>query len=266
MTRNEIIQQSQTDEEFGGMYMVIPSVVMLDTALSLSAKILYGVITWKCNRNAYCWQTNRALGEILGLSPKRISTLLSDLESNGHIETEILRNEETGQVLQRNIYPMVKSTRGILDPIPKNKDTPPPDCKDTSPRKCGDPPPKNEEKKDKEESKKNTPYNPPKRGKGDKAGQERVFEAFWQRYPRKVNKARARAVWDKLAPDPALCRVMAEALRRFLASPEWQWDGGAYIPHPATWLRNRRWEDDDLWNGGPDLPHEEPEPPRYGWD
>lgn len=112
----------------------------------------------------------------------------------------------------------------------------------------------------------NPPSSPPKRGKGDKAGQERVFEAFWQRYPRKVNKARARAVWDKLAPDPALCRVMAEALRRFLASPEWQRDGGAYIPHPATWLRNRRWEDDDLWNGGPDLPPEEPEPPRYGWD
>lgn len=112
----------------------------------------------------------------------------------------------------------------------------------------------------------NPPSSPPKRGKGDKAGQDRVFEAFWQRYPRKVNKARARAVWDKLSPDPALCRVMAEALRRFLASPEWQRDGGADIPHPATWLRNRRWEDDDLWNGGPDLPHEEPEPPRYGWD
>ena len=112
----------------------------------------------------------------------------------------------------------------------------------------------------------NTPYSPTEKGKPEQTAQDQVFESFWKAYPRKVNKARARKVWDKLAPDPALCGVMGEALRRFRASPEWQKEGGAYIPHPATWLRNRRWEDDDLWNGGPDLSPEEPEPPRYGWD
>ena len=41
------------------------------------------------------WLTNRALGEILGLSPKRVSALLSDLERRGHVETEIQKDEET---------------------------------------------------------------------------------------------------------------------------------------------------------------------------
>ena len=118
MTRTEIIQSQET----GGMYMVIPSVVMLDQELSLSAKMLYGVITWKCNQKAFCWLTNRSLGEALGLSQKRVSALLSDLERRGHIETELIRDEETGQVLKRYIYPVVKSSKGLADPILKNKD------------------------------------------------------------------------------------------------------------------------------------------------
>ena len=38
MTRSEIIQQTQGDQESGGMFMVIPSVVMLDRELSMSAQ------------------------------------------------------------------------------------------------------------------------------------------------------------------------------------------------------------------------------------
>ena len=159
------------------MFMVIPSVVMLDRELSMSAQMLYGVITWKCNQKAFCWQTNRALGEILGLSPKRVSALLSDLETQGHIETEIIRDEETGQVLQRNIYPIVKSSKGIRNPIPKNKDTPLPGKKDTSPRKEGEPIPKNAEEKDKEENINNIPPKAPPGGANGPAS------TIWRRTP-----------------------------------------------------------------------------------
>lgn len=162
MTRTEIIQSQET----GGMYMVIPSVVMLDQELSLSAKMLYGVITWKCNQKAFCWLTNRSLGEALGLSQKRVSALLSDLERRGHIETEIIRDEETGQVLKRYIYPVVKSSKGLADPILKNKDTPPLESEDTCTQKNGEPIPENEEKENKKEkNKNNTPQKPPKGGR-----------------------------------------------------------------------------------------------------
>ena len=164
MTRNEIIQQSKTDQESGGMFMVIPSVVMLDQELSLSAKMLYGVITWKCGERAYCWLTNRALGEILGLSSKRVSALLSDLERRGHVETEIQKDDETGQILRRYIYPVVKSSRGLVSPIPENEDTPPLAKEDTSPQKEGEPIPKNEAEKNKEEKIKNNI--PPKAPRG----------------------------------------------------------------------------------------------------
>ena len=123
MTRDEISMRSKAE---GGMFAVIPAVVLKDEALSWSARMLYGIITWKCNEYAFCWSTNRTLASEMGLSPKRISALLATLEERGHIETEIFRDEKTGQILRRNIYPIMKSSRGCLAssaggyPIPKN--------------------------------------------------------------------------------------------------------------------------------------------------
>ena len=106
MTRDEISMRSKAE---GGMFAVIPAVVLKDEALSWSARMLYGIITWKCNEYAFCWSTNRTLASEMGLSPKRISALLATLEERGHIETEIFRDEKTGQILRRNIYPIMKS-------------------------------------------------------------------------------------------------------------------------------------------------------------
>ena len=154
MTRDQIM----ADDQSGGMFVVIPSVVMRDPALSLSAKMLYGVITWRCNTNACCWATNRALAAELDLSPKRVSALLSMLEEQGHIEIEIKRDPETNQILRRNIYPLVKSARGVLS----NEDTPILKNEDTPPRKEGYPIPENAEEKYKEEIQRdnNTPLTP----------------------------------------------------------------------------------------------------------
>ena len=238
MTREEIAGASKAD---GGMFAVIPSVVMRDSTLSMSARMLYGIITWRCNSDSRCWPTNRALGEDLGLSPKRISSLLSLLEAQGHIEVEIVYDQETGQIIRRYIYPIVKSGRGI----PKNKDT--------SPRECGEGIPENEEEKYKEEIINiNTPHSPPEGDKPQRKKRQRRpksvptwkperFEAFWDYYPRGEDRMGAVEEWDKLRPDDALIDRMARALARQKASEEWQ--RGIGIPYACRWLRKRRWED-----------------------
>lgn len=173
MKRDDIADQARSD---GGMFAVIPSVVMQDPELSMSAKMLYGIITWRCNKTAYCWATNRTLGEDLGLSSKRVSSLVSDLEDRGHIETEIITDEETGAVKYRYIYPVVKSSRCTRTepcPIPKNGDTPPPEDGDTYSQTQAYPPPENAEdiyEKRKEETKsEEEPLKPPLQGgKGKK--------------------------------------------------------------------------------------------------
>lgn len=85
--------------------------------------------------------------------------------------------------------------------------------------------------------------------------QSEMFERFWKAYPRHDAKAPARKAWMRLKPDIQLCRTMAAALEQQKQSEGWQRDNGRYIPMPATWINQRRWEDE--------VPTQErPEPPR----
>lgn len=70
------------------------------------------------------------------------------------------------------------------------------------------------------------------------------FAGFWRVYPRKVAKQSAIKAWDKLQPDDVTIALMGRALLRQIASEAWRRDDGQYIPHPATWLNQARWEDE----------------------
>ena len=67
------------------------------------------------------------------------------------------------------------------------------------------------------------------------------FDRFWSAYPKKQAKPNALKAWRSAKPD--LDTVLA-SLERFKASEDWRKDGGRYIPMPATWLNQRRWEDE----------------------
>lgn len=71
------------------------------------------------------------------------------------------------------------------------------------------------------------------------------FDSFWRQYPRKVAKSAALKAWRKLKPDDKQLADLMAGLERQKASRDWLKDGGQFIPHPATWLNGRRWEDDD---------------------
>ena len=69
------------------------------------------------------------------------------------------------------------------------------------------------------------------------------FETFWRHYPRKVGKDDARKAFKKRKPDLDLLAVMLTAIERQKSESQWQKDGGQFIPHPATWLNQGRWQD-----------------------
>ena len=71
-----------------------------------------------------------------------------------------------------------------------------------------------------------------------------LFEKFWQAYPKKKSKGQAEKAWSHLLPDEPLLGRMLAALRQAVRSPDWQKQGGKYIPHPATWLNASCWEDE----------------------
>lgn len=70
------------------------------------------------------------------------------------------------------------------------------------------------------------------------------FAVFWEAYPRKTDKQKALAAFRKLDPDQELLGAMLESLEKWKASEQWTEDGGRFIPHPTTWLNNKRWEDE----------------------
>jgi len=79
--------------------------------------------------------------------------------------------------------------------------------------------------------------------KQEKENVKNNFITFWEAYPRKVAKVKAQASFEKINPDEKLLAIMIESIRRSNSSDEWQKSDGQYIPHPASWLNSRRWED-----------------------
>lgn len=70
------------------------------------------------------------------------------------------------------------------------------------------------------------------------------FERLWALYPKKRSKGEAEKAWHELKPDDALVENILFKVAQAMKSPDWQKDGGQYIPYPATWLRRKGWEDD----------------------
>lgn len=72
------------------------------------------------------------------------------------------------------------------------------------------------------------------------------FDAFWSEYPKKIGKGEAWKSWKKIRPDDALSSKMVVAVRFQRDCQQWKKDNGQFIPNPATWLNQRRWEDEGL--------------------
>src|SRR6266850_7129025 len=68
------------------------------------------------------------------------------------------------------------------------------------------------------------------------------LDLFWIAYPRKIGKAKALKAYIALKPDDALQKTMLVAIGRQRQSE--QWSTLRFIPHPTTWLNERRWEDE----------------------
>ena len=86
-------------------------------------------------------------------------------------------------------------------------------------------------------------------------GQKEAFDRFWSSYPRRVGK---KAAFKKFVS--ALGEVSEEKIAAALARHVAQWCSAGtdpqYIPHPATWLNQGRWDDD---------PAEQAPPPFQGY-
>jgi hypothetical protein len=73
------------------------------------------------------------------------------------------------------------------------------------------------------------------------------FEAFWERYPRKVGKGAAKKAWRGAVGRAGSDLAILEALERL--APTWARGDPKFIPHPTTWLNRDGWHDQPEPNG-----------------
>ena len=69
------------------------------------------------------------------------------------------------------------------------------------------------------------------------------FEKFWTLYPKRTGKGAAEKAWSKIKAPSETLALITTALSWQVKSEQWTKDGGQYIPMPATYLNQRRWED-----------------------
>jgi SOS response regulatory protein OraA/RecX len=65
-----------------------------------------------------------------------------------------------------------------------------------------------------------------------------LFKDFWDAYPRKTAKGAAEKAWAK-----AILHTSGSDIIRILKRVKWP-DDAEFVPHPSTWLNQRRWEDE----------------------
>lgn len=80
-----------------------------------------------------------------------------------------------------------------------------------------------------------------------------LFDTFWKSYPSKKSKPTGRKAFEKIAakfktkPDEfktLVGEIISHVEKRKLDDPQWTKDSGQFIPMPATFLNQERWNDE----------------------
>jgi len=68
-----------------------------------------------------------------------------------------------------------------------------------------------------------------------------TFWAAWPAHPRKVDRLKCLAKWERFGLDLIAAEVM-DSVAAWKTSETWTEGNGRFVPMPATWLNQRRWE------------------------
>lgn len=67
------------------------------------------------------------------------------------------------------------------------------------------------------------------------------FTAFWEAYPKKIDREGAWEAWKALNPSPETADQILAALTVWKSSSQWTQDGDRFIPNAAKFLSQKHW-------------------------
>lgn len=200
-------------------YGMIPKMIMQDRNLHIAAKAIYAYLASFAGAASCCYPSRGKICSDLGISNDTFSKYLKQLTECGYLT--VAQEKEHGR-FAHNVYT-------LLDMV-----VPCPIVSDTEDSGHGEMVSTSNSSKSNKNKKKNS------NTKGSTSG----FGDFWTVYPKKKAKEAAKKAWDKLRPDEELRSIILQAVQAQINNPDWKKAGGQYIPHPASWLNGRRWEDE----------------------
>ena len=214
-------------------YGVVGKKVMRDKRLGVIAKAIYCYLATFGNGS---YPSRSLITDELDINKDTYTKQLAQLKNLGYVRVEQVRT--SGGVFKHNVY-FIEQVPCPISPDTVPPDTVPPDTvkPDTNSTSLNS--------TSLNSTSNNTPLTP--------QGVETGFEIFWAAYPKKTSKPAATKAWAKLKPNEETVRTMLAAIEAAKQTADWQKDGGKYVPYPATWLNNRRWEDaretkTDFWS------------------
>lgn len=223
----EITTTSGVAEEKRSYYIVMTSEIYDDERVNDGALRLYGHIARYASSEGYCWASNAKLAEDCKKSERAVRDALKLLEECGHIYRDADAEGRRRIWIKRPTVAENCHGGGENPPSPQAEI-----CHQNN------------------TSNNNTPYSPPE-GEGARKAKatkerreelERFWTAFWNAYPKKVDKKEAREKFMRLAPDRPLMVTIYRALEAQKQTPKWR--DKRYIPSPRRWIAKELWTDE----------------------
>ena len=108
-------------------YAVIPASVRYDSKVCPNAKLLYGEITALCNKEGYCWATNKYFAELYGVSARTVTKWIKQLTDNGYLKSEIVYKAGTREIAARYLrLPEAAPVQEVSTEVPEAEECPAP--------------------------------------------------------------------------------------------------------------------------------------------
>jgi len=71
------------------------------------------------------------------------------------------------------------------------------------------------------------------------------FAEFWMVYPKKMAKQEAEKAWEKNVTSDEVADLIISDVKQRVYRSDWARENGRFIPYPATYLNQHRWEDEE---------------------
>lgn len=199
-------------------FAIIPESILY-ADISHTAVRVYGVLRRHADKDdGTCHPGRSRIAKLARMSPSSVDRAIAELVGIRAIEVVHRPDPDNPKHLLSNQYRLLTPPAGDHTP-PASDDTPLPLV--TTPPPAGD-----EETIVKEPKSKN----------------QTAFDTFWQTYPRRIARSKAQTSWNTNVRKKDIEPLM-DGLNQWIT--QWRNEGmdTQYIPYPATWLNQKRWQD-----------------------